>query len=121
MKYYRVFRKEEHQKRSLLKAGDIRVTDNGGIFLNIHMVQSEDFIILPDREQRQKYIVFSMKEYEVAGEVRKKWQAIGELLIQPEGDKYLRLNLIPAQFIVLGDFEDKSDDVLASGELHPLS
>lgn len=120
MRYYQVFRKEEIKERSLFKAGDIRVTDNGGIFLNIHMMQSEDFIILPDREQRHKYIVFSMKEYEVAGETRKKWQAIGELSIQKDGEKHLRLNLIPANFIVLGDFEKKGDDILASGELHPL-
>lgn len=120
MKYYKVFRKDEHQERSLLKVGDIRVTENGGIFLNIHTIQSEDFIILPDREQRQKYIVFSVKEYEVSGETRKKWQAIGELSIQSDGEKHLRLNLIPAQFVILADKEDTKEDVLASGKLHPL-
>ncbi len=120
MNFYKVFRKDESAKL-LLRVGDIRITDNGGIFLTIHLFKNEDYIILPDREKRQKYIVFSVKEYEVQGESRKKWNAIGELSTPPGGDKILRLNALPDTFIVLGDPNDKSEDILASGALHPLS
>ena len=120
MKFYKVFRKDETDKRSLLRVGDIRVTDNGGIFFNFHMFNSEDYVILPDREMRQKYIIFSVKEYEVQGERKKKWSAIGELSIESNGDKVLHLNALPATYIVLSDLQDKSEDILLSGDLHPL-
>lgn len=53
MKYYKVFSKKEYSyqgetKIRWLKVGEIKVTDNGGMYLKLFMHPNTDFIVMPE-------------------------------------------------------------------------